>query len=169
MNPGTLLTDVCDFHHVRIQAGLLYCLSECRLMHSWRTGTDDNACQMMLFDGLNDQVLSAFRTHILIVGRICHTRFLAGSFCNSFYVYCSCNIASAPTYKYTYFMHVLLPPSYIFGMFYKKAAAFLHRPFCVTQSSPSHELYLLYFLNALTMACCGSSGSNMQGTSSAFR
>ena len=45
VNPGALLTDVCDFHHVGVQAGVCRSLAEGGFMHTRGTGTDNDACQ----------------------------------------------------------------------------------------------------------------------------
>ena len=36
VDPGAVLTDICDLHHVWVQSGSFSCFSECCLMHTWR-------------------------------------------------------------------------------------------------------------------------------------
>ena len=105
MNPGTMLADICDLHHIRIQSGSLRCLSEGGLMHTRGTGTDYHSCQILFFDGFCDQRLSCFRTHILIIFCMDNTRLHHSHLCYFFNVYCCCDIASAVTDKYSYSLH----------------------------------------------------------------
>ena len=61
----------------------------------------------MLLDSVLYEILSGFRTHILIVLRDNNSGLMAECLRNSLYVYCSCDICTAVTDKYSYSLHIL--------------------------------------------------------------
>jgi hypothetical protein len=105
VNPGTLLTDVCHFQHVGIQAGFCHSLTEGGFMHTRGTGTDNDTCQFFLPDGLDDLLLSGLGAHILIIFCMDHARLLADDFHDFFHIYRCGDIASAMTDKNSYSLH----------------------------------------------------------------
>ena len=107
VDPGTVLTDICDLHHIWIQAGLFRCFTESCLMHTRRTGTDNHSCEIFFTDGFLDPGLSCFRTHILIIFCMDNSWLFCNDLHNLFHVYRSGNITSAMTDKYTDSLHFL--------------------------------------------------------------
>ena len=105
VDPGAVLTDICDLYHVWIQACLFRCFTESSLMHTRGTGTYYNSCQLFLFNGINDLGLSCFRAHILIILCMDYSWLHFCHFNYFFYIYCCCDIGTTVTYKYTYSLH----------------------------------------------------------------
>ena len=103
-----MLTDICDFHHVRIQSGFLCGLPECCLVHTRGTGTYHDSCQIFLFDGCDDFLLPCLRTHILVILGMNHSRLQERHLGNLLYIYRSGDIASAVADKYSYPLHSVL-------------------------------------------------------------
>ena len=138
MYPGALLADIRDFNHVGVDAGRRRSLAEGGLVHTGRARTHHDACQVMLLYSIDDHVLTGLRAHILIIGGKDHTGLVLQGIGNRLHVHSAGNVTAAPTYKNANSLHLSFPP------------------------------YLLYFLNALTNSCCGTSSSRRAGTSSAF-
>ena len=123
MYPGALLTDIGDLHHIRIQTGRLCSLTESSLVHTGRAGTDNNTGKAMFPDCVADDILTGLGTHILIVGGENNTGLIFERLCHCDDVYSAGDIASAPAYEYSDSLHLRFLP------------------------------YLVYFRNALTIAC----------------
>ena len=68
VNPGALLADVGDLHHIRVEAGRRRGLAEGGLVHAGRAGADHDAGQVMFLDRVLDDVLARLGAHILIIG-----------------------------------------------------------------------------------------------------
>ena len=110
MNPGALLADVGDLHHIGVQSRQHRGLAEGRFMHTGRTGADHHAVQIVFLDGAADHALSVFRAHVLIIGAEDNAGFRFHRFRHAFYIDGRRDIASAPAYKYANFLHFVLSP-----------------------------------------------------------
>ena len=108
MNPGTLLTNVCNLQLIRVQTRFFCCFAERSFMHTRRAGTDDNAGQMLILNGIDHFLLTCFGTHILIILCMNNTRLFADDVNNFFDINRSRNICTAVADKYSYSLHFSL-------------------------------------------------------------
>ncbi len=79
-NPGYMFADIGHFKHIWIKPGPFHGFSESGLMHSWRTGCDNNAIQPFFLDGLLNCSLTRFGTGVHGVVNVGHIRIMAGRF-----------------------------------------------------------------------------------------
>ncbi len=107
MHPGALLTDVCDFQHVRVHADIGNRFTEGLFMHTWRAGAYHDAGETVLFHRILDEVLAGLGTHIGIICGEDDTRHMAGCFCYGFHIDSGCDVRTAVADKYTDFLHIL--------------------------------------------------------------
>ena len=105
MDPGALFSNVGYFHHVGVQSCRLCCFSECSFVHSGGAGADDNACELIVTDGILDHVLTGFGAHILVIHRVYHAVFVGQRFRHSLYVHRCRDIGTAVADKYAYSLH----------------------------------------------------------------
>ena len=107
MYPGAMLADIGDLHHIGIKPRGLRRLAEGRLVHSRRTGADDDPRQIIFFDCVFDELLTVFGTHVLIIRRKNHPGFYFHELGDPFHIYRCRDIAAAPTNKNTYSLHFI--------------------------------------------------------------
>jgi hypothetical protein len=67
MDPAAVLADVGHLAEVRVEAGLVTGAAERLLVHVRRARSDHDAGEVVLFDGLLDQLLARVRAHVLVV------------------------------------------------------------------------------------------------------
>jgi len=107
MDPGALLPDIGDFHHVRIQTRSLCSFAERGLMHARGAGAHHNSGQSFFLYGVLDHKLAGFRAHVGIIRCKNNVWFFPNGSCNLTYIHSSRNVASAPTDKNSYFLQIL--------------------------------------------------------------
>ena len=110
VDPGTLLTDIGDLYHERIDAGLLGNGTECSLMHTRRAGADHDCGKTVILDCLGDQILTVLGTHICVVNGIDHARLMFGCLGDFGNINRSGDVCAAVTDKYTDSLHLISPP-----------------------------------------------------------
>ena len=107
VDPGAVLTDICDLHHVRIQPCALSCIPECRLMHARGAGAYHDSAQPFFPDCLLNFCLTGLGTHVLIILGMYDALFLKRHLHYFLYVYRRSYITSAMTDEYSYPLHPL--------------------------------------------------------------
>src|SRR5699024_868999 len=110
VDPGTLLADVGDLHHVGVEPGLFRGLAEGGLVHARRAGTHHDAGQAVFRDGFADLLLADLGTHILIIRGVDDARNVLHGLGNRVYVHRARDVASAPANKDADFLHSRISP-----------------------------------------------------------
>ena len=102
MNPGTLLTNVCNLQLIRVQARFSAAL---RNVPSCIRGEQEQMTpgQMLVLNGIDHFLLTRFGTHILIILCMNNTRLFADDVNNFFDINRSRNICTAVADKYSLF------------------------------------------------------------------
>ena len=109
VNPGALLADVGDLHHIGVEARGRGRLAEGRLVHTGRAGADDHARELMLLDGVLDRGSGPPRSTYTDSWwrRRRRARVLSAS-ADRLDIHGGGNVAAAPTYKYANSLHACL-------------------------------------------------------------
>ena len=107
VDPGAVLTDVCNLDHVRVEAGSFRRFAESRLVHTRGAGTNHKTGQVFFADGFDDLRLADLGAHVLIIFRVHDTRFMTDHFYDFLYIYRSCDVAAAMAHKYTNSLHAI--------------------------------------------------------------
>ena len=67
MNPGAVLTDVCNFNHVGVKTCSFSSLTECTLVHSGRTGANYDTGKILFLNSIQYFCLTCLGAHVLII------------------------------------------------------------------------------------------------------
>ena len=109
VNPRAMLTNVGDFHQVRIEAVPFRAFAEGSLVHTGGAGADHDAFQVLFPDGLGDTKLACLTAHIGIIFRVDNALLQQSHFHDFLYIHRCGNIAAAMANKYTNSTHFLPP------------------------------------------------------------
>ena len=107
MNPGALLTDVGNLHHIGVQTCLFTSFAEGIFVHTGGAGAYHHAGKTVLTDGILNQLLTGLGAHILIMCGKDYTGLLTQHFGNFFHIHGGGNVAAAPADEYAYTLHIL--------------------------------------------------------------
>jgi len=102
MDPGAVLADVGHLAQEGVQAGGFDRFSESLLVHTGRTCRHDDMRELLLLDGLLEQVLAGVGTHVLVVGGEGHAGKLADFLCNPFDIDGPGDVLAAMADEYAY-------------------------------------------------------------------
>src|SRR5450756_78734 len=67
VDPAAVLADVGHLAHVLVEAGLVAGAAEGLFVHMWRAGGHDHAGEVVVLDGLLDELLARVGAHVLVV------------------------------------------------------------------------------------------------------
>ncbi len=99
VHPTDLLADVGDLALVRVHSRRLGRLAEGDLVHGRRAGRNDHPVQVVLADGLFDQVLARVGAHVFVIGGKGHCGVFCYLFCHALYVHRAGDVQTAMTDK----------------------------------------------------------------------
>ena len=119
VDPGNVLTQVGDLHHVGVDAFQGSSLAEGSLVHTGRAGAHHDAGQLMLTDSGAHQLLTGLGAHVLIFGGKHHALLVGEGLSHGLDVNGTCNVGAAVTNKYANSLHFVL--SSLLAVFAKRS------------------------------------------------
>jgi hypothetical protein len=104
-----MLTDVGDFHQIRIQTAFFSALTEGGLVHSGRAGTNYQTVEVLFRNGSSNALLTGFRAHIGVIFCVNDALLLQGHLHDFLNIHRCGNVTAAMTDKNTNSTHFLPP------------------------------------------------------------
>ncbi len=101
MYPGTLVADIGHFKEIRVEPGIAHGFLEQRFVGPRRTGSHDNAVELLFFDDLNHLLLGILGTGKKILFHVSHPGQTPGVFGNSRHIRDAADVGTAIADKYT--------------------------------------------------------------------